>query len=85
MKDRYGNEIKVGATFKLIRGNTIHVGELGVVQEVCEDAKYLVGSFEDREPVLQIGIGKEPVAGTIRFPMTVYPGEIEIQGGTNGF
>lgn len=82
MKDRYGNAITVGSTFEVIGGNTIHIGELAIVQEICEEAQppYLVGSFEDREPVLQIGIGKEPVVDMeLRFPMTVYPHEIEVE------
>lgn len=82
MKDKYGNKITIGATFKVMGGGTIHIGETGIIEQVCvkADPPYLVGNFEDKEPVMQVGRGKEPVVGiVVRFSMTLYAWEIEIQ------
>ena len=83
MTDKNGNKITVGAIFKLVGSNTIHRHKTGIVQKICKEFEphSLVGSFADKEPVMQIGIGEEPVVDMeLRFPMRVYPWEIEIDG-----
>lgn len=87
MKDRYGNNITKGSTFKVTTSRLKQIGESGTVQEVHTRAKppYLVGLFVDNEPVMQIGIGKPPVVDMeLTYPMTLYAGDIEIQQSKKG-